>query len=63
MPQSLSRILLHLVFSTKGHEPWIDANVRPGLHAYLAGACRGVHAEAHREQEDVNRQHAARRVR
>ena len=40
--------MLHLVFSTKNRECWIDAGIRPGLHAYLAGACRAVGSEAYR---------------
>jgi REP element-mobilizing transposase RayT len=48
MSQSLSRILLHLVFSTKNREPWIDESVCPALHAYLAGACRSIGCEAYR---------------
>lgn len=42
MAQSLSNILLHLVFSTKERQPWPkDAGVRRELHAYMAG---GLHA-------------------
>ncbi len=37
MPQSLVRILGHLVFSTKKRLPLIDAEIRPALHAYMAG--------------------------
>ena len=48
MPQSLSQILLHLVFSTKNRKRWIDSEVRPNLHAYFAGACRAIHSEAYR---------------
>ena len=48
MAQSLSRILLHLVFSTKNREPWINPDVRPALHAYLAGSVRALNAEAYR---------------
>ncbi len=39
---------MHVVFSTKNRERWIDAKLRPGLHAYLAGACRAVGSEAYR---------------
>ena len=41
MPQSLSRVLIHTVFSTKGREPiFQDARLRSELHAYLGGcAC------------------------
>jgi REP element-mobilizing transposase RayT len=37
MPQSLSRVLVHLVFSTKHREPLISQEVRPRLHAYIVG--------------------------
>jgi putative transposase len=48
MPQSLSHVLLHVVFSTKNRTPWLrDLEVRKGAHAYLAGACKtqGCHAK------------------
>ena len=48
MSQSLSKILLHLVFSTKNRERWIDDSIRFDLHAYLAGACRKLGSEAYR---------------
>ena len=48
MAQSLSQILLHLVFSTKNREPWINPAIRAELHAYLAGTCRNLSAEAYR---------------
>ena len=37
MPQSLSKILVHLIFSTKHREPTITDELRPRLHAYLIG--------------------------
>jgi len=37
MPQSLAKILVHLVFSTKNRERIIPREVRPRLHAYLVG--------------------------
>jgi len=37
MPQSLSRILIHLVFSTKNRERVLTPGVRTELHPYLAG--------------------------
>lgn len=37
MPQSLSRVLIHLVFSTKNREPFISPDVRPRLHGYIVG--------------------------
>ena len=43
MPQSLSHVLVHAVFSTKHRDPTIRPAVRPTLHAYLGGILRGVH--------------------
>jgi REP element-mobilizing transposase RayT len=37
MPQSLSKVMVHLVFGTKHREPIIPPTVRPRLHAYIAG--------------------------
>ena len=37
MPQSLSRVLVHLVFSTKNREPFLSPAVQHELHPYLAG--------------------------
>lgn len=36
------RLHYHLVFSTKGREPWIDASWRSRLHEYLGGTVRGL---------------------
>ncbi|MBI1766406.1 MAG: IS200/IS605 family transposase [Acidobacteria bacterium] len=40
MPQSLSSILIHLVFSTKHREPFITADIELDLHDYLGGIFR-----------------------
>ena len=41
MPQSLAKVYLHLVFSTKKRLPFLnESSLREGTHAYLAGACR-----------------------
>ncbi len=45
MPQSLSKVVLHIVFSTKNREPWLDSGVRPRMHAYLATICRDLSAD------------------
>jgi putative transposase len=44
MPQSLSNVLLHIIFSTKDREVWLDSKVRPRMHAYLANICRDLGA-------------------
>jgi len=48
LPQSLSKVLLHLIFSTKNREKIILPNIQPKLHAYLATACRTIGSEAYR---------------
>ena len=48
MPQSLSRILLHIVFSTKNRKPFLDDEIGNRMHAYLATVCRDCDAEAYR---------------
>ena len=41
MPQSLSAVYVHLIFSTKNRTPWLrDADLRSELHAYLGGVSR-----------------------
>jgi len=48
MPQSLSKVVIRIIFSTKDRHSWLDANVRPRMHAYLATVCRDAGAEAFR---------------
>jgi REP element-mobilizing transposase RayT len=38
MAHSLARLHVHLVFSTKHREAWIQDAVRQGLHAFMSGA-------------------------
>jgi putative transposase len=45
MSQSLSKVILHIIFSTKNREPWLNSEVRPRVHAYLATVCRDLGAE------------------
>jgi REP element-mobilizing transposase RayT len=40
MPQSLSSILVHLVFSTKNREPFITPAIESELHPYMATVLR-----------------------
>ncbi|MBX3385980.1 MAG: IS200/IS605 family transposase [Phycisphaeraceae bacterium] len=40
MSQSLSRVLLHVVFSTRAREPLIGESVEAELFAYIGGICR-----------------------
>jgi len=48
MPQSLSQVILHLVFSTKDRRPFIDPRIRHRFQAYLATICRDCECEAYR---------------
>ncbi len=42
MPQSLSQIYVHIIFSTKHREPFLrDRALRTAMHKYLAGICAG----------------------
>ena len=46
MPQSLARVVLHVVFSTKDRVPFLkDPEIRAGLHAYMAGILQGIGCE------------------
>ena len=45
MPQSLGKVILHIIFSTKDREPWLDSTVRSRVHAYLATICRNLGGE------------------
>lgn len=36
MPQSLSQVIVHVVFSTKHRTPWLDEDLRKSLFAYIS---------------------------
>jgi putative transposase len=40
MASTLTRILLHITFSTKKRAPLIPAAIEPDLYAYIGGICR-----------------------
>jgi len=42
MPQSLSKNLIHLIFSTKDREPVLTREVREDLHRYFAGILKDL---------------------
>ena len=42
MPQSLSKVYVHIVFSTKHRYPFIDDKIKERLWDYLGGICRGM---------------------
>ena len=45
MPQTYTRLIYHIVFSTKNREPWIDPTWRDELHAYIGGIVRNRKGE------------------
>jgi putative transposase len=46
MPQSLARVLVHLVFSTKNREPFITPGHRDRTFSYLAGTLNAIDCPA-----------------
>lgn len=46
MPQSLAKVYLHLVFSTKNRQPLLADEIRPDLHSYLGGILRDMSCQA-----------------
>jgi len=59
MAQSLSKILLHLVFSTKYRANIIPQEIEKELHAYLAASCRANGSNAFRVGGTANHVHIA----
>ncbi len=46
MPQSLARVVLHVVFSTKNRVPFLkDPDLRARLQAYMAGVLQSIGCE------------------
>ncbi|HEY4008587.1 MAG TPA: IS200/IS605 family transposase [Acidobacteriaceae bacterium] len=48
MPQSLSLIVVHVIFSTKDRRSVLDAEILPELFAYLATVARNAGCECYR---------------
>lgn len=42
MPQSLSKVYVHIVFSTKHRANQIDEPIEKSLYEYLGGICKGL---------------------
>jgi hypothetical protein len=42
MPQSLTKLYAHLIFSTKNRHPFLDDDIRPRVHAYMATIIRNL---------------------
>ena len=46
MSQSLSKLYIHLTFSTKARMPMIDKSIQDDLHSYLAGIFKSMESPA-----------------
>ena len=42
MPQSISKIYVHITFSTKNRYSFIDSEIEKDLWEYLGGICKGL---------------------
>jgi putative transposase len=62
MSQSLSCVLVHLVFSTKDRAPILDSSVRPALNGYLATVARKAGCECFRVGSVADHVHLALRI-
>jgi hypothetical protein len=40
MAQTLTRLLVHLIFSTKDRHPFLAPELETDLHSYIGGICR-----------------------
>ncbi len=47
MAQSLSNILLHIIFSTKNRKAFIDATIEPELYAYMTSLAGSIGSYVH----------------
>ena len=46
MAHTFTNLLTHIVFSTKDRQPWLNAEIKPRLFAYLGGIFRELDAKA-----------------
>ena len=42
MPQSLSKVYVHITFSTKNRQNLIDDAIKDSLYEYIGGVCKGL---------------------
>ncbi len=59
MPQTLSILLVHIIFSTKDRRPLVREDLREGLHAYLATTVRSMGCECYRVGNVADHVHLA----
>ena len=48
MPQSLSQVILPIIFSTKERYPFLDDGIRRRMHGYLATLCRDLQSTCYK---------------
>ena len=46
MGQSLSQQYIHIIFGTKNRQPYINEEIAPSLHAYIAGILKNLESPA-----------------
>lgn len=59
MPQSLSQVIVHFVFSTQNREPFIDYEISARLHGYIATLSTDLNCHAYRIGGVEDHVHAA----
>ncbi len=47
MASTLTKLLIHITFSTKHREPLISESAEPDLYAYIGGICRRMDSPLH----------------
>ena len=62
IPQSLSLVVIHVIFSTKDRHAFLDPETRPKLHAYLATVARNAGCECYRAGGVADHVHLAIRL-
>ncbi len=62
MPQSLSLVIVHVIFSTKDRRAILDPETRSKLHAYLATVARNAGCECYRAGGVADHVHLAIRL-
>jgi putative transposase len=57
MPQSYTNLLVHIIFSAKHRQPWLEASIRPQILDFLKGGIvdqRGVPLEVNAVDDHVH---------
>ncbi|MCE5230140.1 IS200/IS605 family transposase [bacterium] len=62
MPESLSLVIVHVIFSTKNRHPFLDQDSRSSMHAYLATIARDLNCECYRVGGVMDHVHIAIRL-